>query len=77
MAYSPTQWKAIQRFQKLHNAKPQLSAYPNVRFLMSDGSIQEHNIGSLVDQYVGNKKKEASENAKERRLNAKRQKESR
>lgn len=48
MGYTPTQWKAIAKFAQDNSATPQLSAYPNVRFLMPDGSIEEKHITGLM-----------------------------
>lgn len=73
MAYSPSQWKAIDNYLFKHrNLRPELSAYPVLRF--SDkvtGEITEEHIQTLEDWYSGQRKEDQRERAKQKRLEKK------
>lgn len=51
MSYSAKQWRVIRWYSKRNDLRPQLSAWPNVRFLTKDDKYVEHHIASLTDQY--------------------------
>lgn len=71
MAYTPVQWRAIERYSKVHSLKPMLSAYPHVSFVDAEGEEQTVHISSLVDFYQSDKKQESLERARLKRLERK------
>ena len=71
MGYSPRQWRAIALYIKKNHLRPELSAYPMLRFTNLDSQeVIEVHISTLEDLYDGErsrKKAEAREEAKEKK----------
>lgn len=74
MAYTPKQWRAIKLYSETNNVVPQLSAFPNIRFMDKQGEITTLGITNLELLYEGFKEREKREKAQERREVAKREK---
>lgn len=74
MAYSPKQWRAIRLYSEKHNVVPQLSAFPNVRFMDRQGEVTVVDVINLELQYDAHKEQEKRIRAQERREAVKREK---
>ncbi len=65
MAYSPTQLKAIDAYQRAEDCIVQLSVYPNIRFKKrEDGTFFEVHLNTIMNRYKTNKKEEAAERSR-------------
>ena len=67
MSYSPKEQKAIGLYCDQHNAMPQLSIRPKIRFLLKDtGETIDQNITLLVADYQKWVKEEAKQKKTEK-----------
>lgn len=75
MSYTPKQWRAIKLYADKHNAIPQLSAFPNLRFMDRETrQFTTIDVFNLELQYEAHKEEEKRQKAQERRESAKRDK---
>lgn len=51
MAFSTKQWKAIGHVLRKEQAKPLLGGYPDLRYMLPDGTIRQRNIMYIVSEY--------------------------
>lgn len=68
MSYNAKQWRAIRYYINKKDLKPQLSAFPFLRFLDSGGNESIEHITTLEIAYEGHQleeKRRKSEEAKE------------
>lgn len=76
MSYSPKQWRAINNYLTKNNLRPELSAFPVVRYSSREtGEIGEVHITSLEDFYTADReraKRQKAEERKEERRNLRR-----
>lgn len=71
MAYSPKQWRAIRLYIAKNKVRPQLSAFPYLRFITEGGEEQKVHISSLEDLYTAHQEQEKRQKAADRRLEKK------
>lgn len=70
--YSPTEYKAIGWYADKINAVPQISAWPNVRFIVRDTKEEiTRNIKSIGFEYTDYVKELNKEKARQRRADKK------
>lgn len=66
MSYSPKQWRAISYYLEKNNLRPELSAYPVIRF--TDKITRE--LGELHISTLRTKRKRVGQSSKKRRKRA-------
>lgn len=67
MSYTSKQWKAINWIVKRDNLKPQISAWPLVRFTRPDGTVLEESITTIADWYDNAKAQQKRANQQARK----------
>lgn len=62
MSYTPKQWRAISHYLKKNNLRPEISAFPVVRFTNKNtGKTGELHISNIEDFYVADKERSKRE----------------